>query len=220
MNKERSRQKSAIRFILPPRGTLVKPYSGLVGLLIALLLISGCATGAVNSKALRRMEGIGALPKDARVGMTEFTVCGGSYLDKLNTDYHGQDAKAVFYHKCTEIGHPQTFSNRLRLRMEEKLGRNLILVKEDKPFKPNLVRRNANRLGLEYVVAGDLLYLGEAEGKTVVSALLYLMRVADGKLVVVGWVKKDGAIGSVLDVIDEVADDLFEKAYEKKLSGR
>jgi len=202
-------------FLLSPGGAVVKTYSGLVGLLIALLLVSGCATDIVNSKALRRMEGVGAQPKNARVGMTEFTVCGGSYLDKLSLEYHAQDAKAVFYHKCTEIGHPQTFSRRLRLRLEEKLGRKLVRVKADKPFKPNLVRRDANSVGVDYVVAGDLLYLGEAEGKTVVSALLYLMRVADGKLVVVGWVKKDGAIGKVLNVIDDVADELFDKAYDK-----
>jgi hypothetical protein len=37
--------------------------------------------------------------------------------------------------------------------------------------------------------------------------------VADGKTVVVGRVKKDGAIGKVLKVIDDVADELFAKAY-------
>ncbi|MDD2308444.1 MAG: hypothetical protein PHH91_02565 [Desulfuromonadaceae bacterium] len=211
MNRERRSQKGGFSF--PPDGALLKTYPGLAGLLIALLLMCGCATGTVNSKALRRVEGVGALSKGARIGMTEFTVCGGSYLDKLNLDYHDHDVKALFYHKCTKIGHPQTFSDRLRMRLEEKLGRKIILVKEAKPFKPNLVLRDANRMGLEYVVAGDLLYLGEAEGKTVVSALLYLMRVSDGKLVVVGWVKKDGAIGKVLGVIDDVADELFDKTY-------
>ena len=193
----------------------MKTYPGWVGLLVALLLVCGCATtGAVKSTELRRLDNVGALPKNARVGMTDFTVCGGSYLDKLNLDYHEQDAKAVFYHKCTELGHPQTFSSRLRLRLEEKLGRKLVPVKADKSFKPNLVLRDAKKLGLEYVIAGDLLYLGEADNKTVVSALFYLIRVADGKLMVVGRVKKDGAIGKVLKVIDEVADELFVKAYE------
>jgi uncharacterized protein YkwD len=37
------------------------------------------------------------------------------------------------------LGHPQTFSNRLRLRLEEKLGRKLVLVKADKSFKPKPV---------------------------------------------------------------------------------
>ncbi len=197
----------------------MKTYFGLAGLLLALLLICGCATGTVgtvNPKALRRLDNVGPLPRDARVGMTEFTVCGGSYLDKLNPDYHEQDAKAVFYHKCTELGHPQTFSHRLRLRLEEKLGRKIVLVKADKSFKSKLVLRDAKKLGLEYVIAGDLLYLGEADNKTVVSVLLYLVRVADGKLVVAGLAKKDGAIGNVLKVIDDVADELFARAYDEK----
>lgn len=204
--------------LLAHGGPLVKTYPGLAGLLLVLLLICGCATGTVgtvNSKSLRRLDNVGALQKDARLGMTEFTVCGGTYLDKLNPDYYEQDAKAVFYHKCTELGHPQTFSNRLRLRLEEKLGRKIVLVKADKSFKAKLVLRDAKKLGLEYVVAGDLIYLGEEDNKTVVSVLLYLIRVADGKLVVVGRVKKDGAIGKVLKVIDDVADELFAKAFEE-----
>jgi hypothetical protein len=192
----------------------VKTYLGWVGLLVALLLISGCATGAGNSVTLRRLDDVRALPKNARIGFTDFTVCGGSYLDKLNLDYHEQDSKAVFYHKCTELGHPQTFSRRVQLRLEGKLGRKLVLVKTDKPFKPKLVLRDADKLGLEYVIAGDLLYLGEADNKTVVSALFYLIRVADRKIVVVGRVKKDGSIGKVLKVIDDVADELFATAYE------
>jgi hypothetical protein len=188
---------------------------GWAGLLVALLLLCGCATGGVDSLALHRADDVRALPRDARVGLTEFTVCGGSYLDKLNLDYHGQDAKAVFYHTCTELGHPQTFSRRLRLRLEEKLGRKIVQVKTDKSFKPKQVLRSADKLGLECVIAGDLLYLGEAEGRTVVSALFYLIRVADAKTVVVGRVNKDGAIGQVLRVIDDVADELFVKAYKE-----
>jgi hypothetical protein len=192
----------------------VKTYAGLAGLLAALLMLWGCATGGAGSSTLRRLDKVGPLPVNARVGMTEFTVCGGSYLDKLNPDYHRQDAKAVFYHTCTELGHPRTFSGRMRMRLEEKLGRKLVPVKGDKSFMPKQVLRDAKKLGLEYVIAGDLLYLGEAEGKTVVSALLYLIRVSDGKLAVVGRVKKEGAIGKVLDVIDDVADELFARAYE------
>jgi hypothetical protein len=187
--------------------------SGWVGLLAALLLVCGCATGGVDSLALHRTDDVGALPRAARIGMTEFTVCGGSYLDKLNRDQHGQDAKAVFFRTCTDLGHPQTFSHRLRLRLEEKLGRKIVQVKTDKSFKPKQVLRSADKLGLEYVIAGDLLYLGEAEGRTVVSALFYLIRVADAKTVVVGRVNKDGAIGQVLRVIDDVADELFATAY-------
>jgi hypothetical protein len=191
----------------------VKTYPGLTGLLVALLLICGCATVPVNPAALHRLDNVGALPKNARVGMTDFTACGGSYLDKLNPDYHEQDAKAIFFHKCAELGHPQTFSNRLRLRLEEKLGKKLVLVKTDKSFKPKPVLRDAKKLGLEYVIAGDLLYLGEADNKTVVSVLFFLIRVSDGKLMVVGRVKKEGAMGKVLNVIDDVADELFAKAY-------
>ena len=193
----------------------MKTYPGWVGLLVALLLVCGCATGGVDSLALHRPDDVGALPRDARVGLTEFTVCGGSYLDKLGRDQHGQDARAAFYRTCTELGHPQTFSHRLRQRLEEKLGRKLILVKTDKSFRPKQVLRAADKLGLEYVIAGDLLYLGEAEGRTVVSALFYLIRVADGKTMVVGRVKKDGDIGKVLKVIGDVADELFATAYKE-----
>ena len=192
----------------------MKTYSGWSSLVVVLFLLCGCATGIVSSKAMRRLDNVGVLPKGARIGMMEFTVCGESYLDKLNRDSQKQDPKAIFYHKCTELGHPQTFSRRLQLRLEEKLGRKLVLVKADKSFKPMPVLRNADKLGLEYVVAGDLLYLGEADNKTVVSALLYMIRVADGKIVVMGRVKKDGAIGKVLKVIDDVADELFASAYE------
>lgn len=201
-------------FLLVHGGPLVKTNSGLAGLLVVLLLICGCATGTVNQSTLRRLDKVGTLPMNARVGMTDFTVCGESYLDKLNPDKHKQDAKAVFYRTCTKLGHPQTFSNRLQLRLEEKFGRKIVLVKAGKSFMPKLVLREAKKQGLDYVIAGDLLYLGEADNKTVVSALLFLIRVADGKLMVVGRVKKEGAIGKVLDVIDEVADELFARAYE------
>ena len=193
----------------------MKIYPGWIGLLIALLLVCGCATGGVDSLALRRADDVGPLSRDARVGLTEFTVCGGSYLDKLKRNRQGQDAKAAFFHTCTELGHPQTFSRRLRQRLEERLGRKLVPVRTDKSFKPKQVLRAADKLGLEYVIAGDLLYLGEADNRTVVSVLFYLIRVEDGKTMVVGRVMKDGAIGQVLQVIDEVADDLFAKAYNQ-----
>jgi hypothetical protein len=90
-----------------------------------------------------------------------------------------------------------------------------VLVKTDKTFKPKPVLRDADKQGLEYVIAGDLLYLGEADNKTVVSALIYLIRVADRKIVIVGRIKKEGAIGKVLKVIDDVADELFAKAFEE-----
>jgi hypothetical protein len=192
----------------------VKSYPGWIGLLVVLVLMCGCSSLAVNPKELRRLEGVTALPREARVGMTEFTVCGGSYLDKLNPEYHNQDAKAVFFRTCTELGHPQIFSRRLHQRLDERLGRKLLLVKTEKSYRPKQVLRDADRLGLDYVIAGDLLFLGEKDHKTVVSALFYLIRVADGKIVVVGRVKQEGGIGKVLNVIDGVADELFAKAYE------
>lgn len=188
----------------------MKMYSGWVGLLVVLMLVSGCVTGG-DSLALHRPDDVGVLPRDARIGVTEFTVCGGNYLDKAKRD----QAKAVFYRTCTELGHPQTFSHRLRQRLEERLGRKLVLVKTDKSFKPKQVLRSSDKLGLEYVIAGDLLYLGESEGRTVVSALLYMIRVFDGKTMVVGRSKKDGDIGKVLTVIDEVADELYATAYKE-----
>jgi hypothetical protein len=193
----------------------VKKNAGWVGLLVVMLLICGCATGGVDSLALHRADDVGALPRDARVGLTEFTVCGGSYLDKLSREQQKLDERAAFYHTCTKLGHPQTFSHRLRQRLEERFGRKLVVVKTDKSFKPKQVLRSADKLGLDYVIAGDLLYLGEAENRTVVSALFYLVRVADGKTMVVGRVMKDGALGKVLDVIDEVADELFATAYKE-----
>jgi hypothetical protein len=192
----------------------VKTYPGLIVLLFALLLLSGCATLDGDSLALRRQDDVGALPRDARVGLTEFTVCGGSYLDKPGRDRKGQDAKADFFRTCTELGHPQTFSHRLRQRLEERLGRKLVPVRADKSFKPKQVLRSAEKLGLEYVIAGDLLYLGQADNRTVVSALFYLIRVEDGKTMVVGRVNRDGEIGRVLQVIDGVADELFAAAYD------
>jgi hypothetical protein len=195
----------------------VKNYPGWIGLLLAVTLACGCATVAVSPKPkeLRRLEGVNALPKDARIGLTDFTVCGGSYLDKLNPDYHEQDVKATFFRSCTKLGHPRAFSRKFRQRLEVRFGRKLVSVKSDKTFKPKQVLRDAEKLGLEYVIAGDLLYLGERDNKTVVSALFYLIDVAKGKIVLVGQVKKDGPMGQVYKVIDDVADQLFVSAYEK-----
>jgi hypothetical protein len=195
-------------------GPLVKIFPAWIGLMVAVMLACGCAMVTVNPKDLHRLEGIKALPKDARVGLTDFIVCGGSYLDKLNPGYHKQDAKAIFFHSCTELGHPQTFSHRFRQRLEERLGRKLVSVKSDKPFKPKQVMRDAEKLGLDYVIAGDLLYLGERDNKTVVSALFYFINLTEAKIVVVGQAKKEGPIGQVNKVIDDVADELFALAYE------
>ena len=192
----------------------MKTYSGLICLLIALLLMCGCSSVAVNSKELHRLDKVHALSKSARIGITEFTVCGGSYTEKLKPEYLDQDSKAVFFRKCTDLGHPKTFYTRLRHRLEEKLGRKLVQVTSEKSYKPKQVYHDAEKLGLEYVIAGDLLYLGEKDNATVVSALFYLVRVADGKIVVVGRVKNDGSIGTVLKVIDNVADELYAKIYE------
>lgn len=196
----------------------MKSYPRWIGLLLAVTLACGCATVAVNNpakpKELRRLDGIKALPKDRRVGLTDFTVCGGSYLDKLNPEYHGQDAKAIFYRSCTKLGHPQAFSRRFRQQLEARFGRKLVSVKSDKPFKPREVLRDAEKLGLEYVIAGDFLYMGERNNKAVVSAVFYLIDVTKAKIVVVGQVKKEGPGGQVDKVIDDVADKLFDSAYE------
>lgn len=192
----------------------MKRYPSWIGILVAAMLACGCSTVAVNSKDLHRLNDGKALPKDARVGLTDFAVCGGGYLDKLNPDYHEQDSKAIFFRSCTELGHPQTFSQRFRQRLEERFGRKLVSVNSDKPFKPKQVLRDAEKLGLEYVLAGDLLYLGEKDNKTVASALFYLINVNEAKIVVVGQVKKEGPIGQVYKVIDDVADKLFATAYE------
>lgn len=197
----------------------MKIYSGWIGLLVTVTLACGCATATVavkpKPKELRRLEGVKELPKDARIGLIDFSVCGGSYLDKLNPEYHEQDAKAIFFRSCTDLGHPRTFSRRFRQRLEARFGRKLVAVKSDKPFKPKQVQSNAKKLGLEYVIAGDLLYLGERDNKTVVSAVFYLIHVTEGKIVVVGQVKKEGPIGQASKVIDDVADQLFASAYEK-----
>jgi len=185
-----------------------------ISLLISLALLSGCAGSLLNSKELHRLDDVNALPRNARIGLTEFTVCGGNYLDKLAPENSVQDAKAILFRACTDLGHPKVFSARLRHRLEERLGRKMAVVRAPKTYKPKQVLHEADVTGLDYVIAGDLLFLGEKENKTVVTALFYLIRVADGKIVVVGRVKKDGEIGRVNRVINDVADELFARAYE------
>jgi hypothetical protein len=194
---------------------LVKTYPAWAGLLLALLLLCGCATVGVDSLALHRPDDVKAVPRDALVGLTEFTVCGGSYLERLSREQQGRDPKADFFRTCTELGHPQTFTHRLRQRLEERLGSKLVPLRTVKSFKPRQVLQGADKLALDYVIAGDLLYLGEADNRTVVSALFYLIRVADGKTMVVGRVMKEGALGKLLQVIDEVADELYDTAYKE-----
>jgi hypothetical protein len=194
---------------------ILKRYSGWIGLLVSVMLACGCARIARDKNDLHRLNDVRALPKNARIGLTPFTSCGGSYLDKLNPEYHQQDAKAIFYRTCTDLGHPQTFSKRLHQRLEERFGRKLVVVKSDKTFKPKQVLHQADKLGLEYVIAGDLLYMGTKENKSVVSAVFYLIHVADAKIVVTGRVNKDGPIGQSQRVIDDVADELFATAFEE-----
>ncbi|BCS55415.1 hypothetical protein [Geobacter sp. SVR] len=193
---------------------LLRKYTGWIGLLVGVMLACGCATTVRNKNDLHRLNDIGPLSKDARIGLTPFTSCGGSYLDKLNPEYHEQDAKAIFYRTCTELGYPQAFSKRLHQRLEERFGRKLVVVRSDKTFKPKQVLQHASKLGLEYVIAGDLLYMGTREGKTVVSAVFYLIQVADSNIVVMGRVNKSGPVGQSQKVIDEVADELFVTAFE------
>lgn len=192
-----------------------KRYSLWIVLLVSGMLTFGCAGISGNKNDLHRLSDVRALPKDARIGLTAFTSCGGSYLDKLDPKKYKEDAKAVFYLACTDLGYPQIFSKRLQQRLEERLGRKLVTVKENKPFKPKQVLHQADKLGLEYVIAGDLLYMGAKENKAIVSSLFYLIRVIDAKIVVVGRVHKSGPIRRSQKVIDDVADELFARSFEE-----
>lgn len=179
------------------------------GIVVALAL---CGCAAVGTD-MRRTYGIGSLPQDARIGLVEFRQCGASYLDRLNSDYYGQDTKAAFLLSCTEMGYPRTFSETLRQRLEERLGRKLVRVRSDKPFMAKAVTRDAEKLGLDYVLGGDLLAMGETATEAVVSTQLFAVRVTDRKVVLQGRIKKTAARGSMQNVIDAVADELFMKAF-------
>jgi hypothetical protein len=193
---------------LPVTGRLTR---GLVA--AALLTLAGCSTGAGSKGGLRRLDGAGPIPAEARIGLTEFHRCGGAYLDRLNPAYYDEDVKAAFLLECTELGYPRTFQSRLRQRLEERLGKKLVLVRSERPFLPKAVLHDAEQQGLDYVLAGDLLGMGETASETLVSTYLFAVRVADRKVVLLGRVKKGGAPGRMESVIDEVADVLFARAF-------
>jgi len=177
------------------------------------VMLSGCATGSTRTKELRRLDNAAKLKFNGKVGMTNFSKCGGAYLDRLNPDYHEVDSKAVLYQKCTELGYPTVFQNKLRSRLEQNLGKRLTAVNTDKNFKANLVFKEAERLGLDYVISGDQLYLAENESNAVVSVLFYVISVSEKKIVLLGRVQKNGDKGKLPELIDAVADELFYKAY-------
>lgn len=177
---------------------------------VAALAVCGCAADGTE---LRRLDGIGKLPRDARIGLTEFRQCGAAYLDRLNPDYYEQDRKALFLLTCTEFGFPKTFHDGLRQRLEQRLGKKLVRVNSDKPFMAKAALRDAGKQGLDYVLAGDLLAMGDTADEAVVSAQLFAVRIADRKVVLQGRVRKTGPRGNMQNVIDAVADELFEKAF-------
>ena len=188
----------------------MKIYRAFAGFVAAVLFICGCAAGG---RELHRPEGAGRLPLTAKIGLTEFKRCGAAYLDRLNPTYYGQDAKAGFLLECTELGYPKTFQNRLRQRLEERLGKKLAMVRSDKPFLAKTVLHDGEKQGLDYVLAGDLLAMGETAREAVAASQLYAVRVADRKVVRLGLVKKTDARGKMQNVIDAVADELYVKVF-------
>lgn len=176
-------------------------------ILTILLFLAGCST---TPKELTRLDDASAIPRTARIGITEFNNCGAGYQER-HTDSH--DEKIRFFKKCTTMGHPVVFSEQLRSRLEERLGKKLVAVKSAKPYKPKQVLRDAKQLKLDYIIAGDLLYLGESESKNVVESLFYIIRVQDARIILAGGVKKTGRRGDTLQLIDKMADELYFKAY-------
>ena len=178
--------------------------------ILAALALCGCA--AVGSD-LRRPGGVNRLPLDARIGLVEFRQCGAAYLDRLNPDYYGKDTKATFLLSCTQMGYPKAFHDGLLQRLEERLGKKLVRVRTDKPFSAKEVLRDAEKLGLDYVLGGDLSAMGETGDEAVVSAQLFALSVANRKVVLHGRIKKSDSRGRMPNVIDAVADELFLKAF-------
>lgn len=177
---------------------------------VLVLVICGCVA---DGTGLRRPDGMGKLPQDARIGLAEFKQCGAAYLDRLNPDYYEQDRKALFLLTCTEYGFPRTFYDGLRQRIEQRLGKKLVRVNSDKPFMAKVALRDAGKQGLDYVLAGDLLAMGDTADEAVVSAQLFAVSVSDRKVVLQGRVRKTGPRGTMQNVIDAVADELFDKAF-------
>lgn len=179
-------------------------------LLAAVLSICGCAHSTMDLHALSGFE---KLPANARVGLAQFKKCGGVYLDRLNLEYYQEDAKAIQFLKCTEEGKPKIFDSGLRHHLEERLGTKLVVVKSAQPYRPEQLLVDAELLHLEYIVSGDLLFLVQNDRKTAVSVFFYMLRVADGKVLMKGWVKKTGAAENIKQTIDEVANELYAKLY-------
>jgi hypothetical protein len=177
---------------------------------VVVAALCGCVASGTG---LHRLGDVAALPRDARIGLVEFRKCGAGYLDRLNPEYYEQDRNARFLLTCTELGHPRTFSDALRQRIEQRLGKKLTRVRSDKTFSAKVVLRDAEKLGLDYVLGGDLLAMGDSETEALVSTQFFVVRVADRKVVLQGMVRKTGARGRIQNIIDEVADELFEKAF-------
>ncbi len=181
-----------------------------LAILTILFFLAGCST---TPKELTRLDDASAIPRNAKIGITKFNNCGAGYQERHTDSADSHDEKIRFFKKCTTMGHPVVFSEQLRSRLEERLGKKLVTVKSAKPYKPKQVLRDAKQLKLDYIIAGDLLYLGESESKNVVESLFYVIRVQDARIILAGGVKKTGRRGDTLQLIDKMADELYFKAY-------
>lgn len=178
--------------------------------LVAGLIVCGCV--AVKPE-VQRHDTLARLPRDARIGLTDFTRCGAGYLDRLNGDSFGQDRRAQFLRTCTEFGYPGMFHEGLRQRLEKRLGKKLVRVKSDRPFMAKSVLRDGEQLNLDYVLAGDLLAMGETPNEAVVATQLFVVRVSDRKVVLKEMVRKNGSRGKLQEVVDAVADELYDSSF-------
>lgn len=162
---------------------------------------------------LHRLATIGGLPEGAKIGLVDITQCGAGYMSRLGPDDFGQDRKVRFLRTCTEFGYPRTFHDEFQHRLEQRLGKKLARIATDRPFMAKAVAGEAEKLGLDFAVAGDLLAMGETGNEAVVAAQLFVVRVVDGKVVVQGVVKKNGPRGTLPKVVDAVADLLYDRSF-------
>lgn len=188
---------------------LLKSLRGSAGIFVT-LAICGCVAVGSDSP---RLSGVGSLPRDARIGLVELKQCGEGYLASLDPADYGHDSKATFLLTCTKLGYPGIFHDGLRQRLEERLGKKLVHVSSEKPFRPKGVLEDAEKLGLDYLLVGDLLAMGETTTEAVILTRLFALRMADRKVVLKGRVKKSDARGNMQNVIEAVADELFAKAF-------
>jgi hypothetical protein len=174
------------------------------------LAICGCTAG--GSRLFGPGSG-GKLPRDARIGLVALQQCGEGYLSRLKPEQYKRDKKAAFLLTCTQLGYPATFHAGLRQGLEKRLGKDLVSVRAGAPFSAKDVLKDAEQLGLEYLLIGDLLAMGETAKEAAILSQLVAMRVADRKVVLKIRIKKTASLGELQHVIDEVADELFDQAF-------